>query len=69
MSYSYFLFAYAGPFVALAVIYLIWAYTAFRWREKNPRYYEWVCKANGWLPKIIVSILIAGFVLNLFDVL
>jgi len=68
MNYLYFLFTYAGPFIALSLLYLLWAYTAFRWQETSPNYYKWVCKVNEWLPKIIVSILVFGFISYLLGV-
>lgn len=66
MKYLNFLLVYAGPFIALGLIYLFLAYTAYRWEDKHPNYYRWVGRVNDWLPKIGAFVVIGGFVLYLF---
>lgn len=68
MSYLMFLLSYAGPFIALAILYLLWAYTAHYWSERHPTYYKWVVKVNDWLPKIGAFVVITGFILYLFGI-
>ncbi|WP_340011751.1 hypothetical protein MHI32_01380 [Paenibacillus sp. FSL H7-0690] len=49
------------PFVMIAILYLIWAYSANRLKDKFPKYFQLCGRINNHLPKIIAFGVIVWF--------
>lgn len=65
-GYFGFILAYAGPFVAAAAIFLLWAWTSYKLKERFPAYYEWCIRVYDNLPKITGFLLIAALIYLFF---
>lgn len=49
------------PFIFIAIVYLFWAYSANKLKDKFPGYYKMCGRINNHLPKIIAFGVIAWF--------
>lgn len=52
---------YAWPFILLALIYLVWGYSAYKLKDKFPRYYALCGIVSDHLPKVIAFFIIVWF--------
>lgn len=64
-GYMVFLLAYAGPFIGLAILYLVWAHTAAKLQHRYPGLYAFAEKMHNNLPKIS-AVIIIGVVIIMF---
>lgn len=65
-GYFTFIFAYAGPWITAAIVFLIWALTSYMVRHRFPAYYEWCIRVYDNLPKIAGFLIIATFIYLMF---
>lgn len=61
-GYFGFLIAYVGPFIGAAALFLIWAWSAYKLRDRYPKYYNWCLGTYNNLPKVVGVIIIIVFV-------
>jgi hypothetical protein len=66
MGYWEFIFWYAGPFIGLGLIYLLWVWSAYTLENRFPKYYKFCQKANDYLPKIVGFIILVLFLFFYF---
>lgn len=60
-GYLGFLLAYAGPFIAVALLMLAWFYAAWKLEGRYPRFYKFTERAYNNLPQLgaVVIIVVA----------
>lgn len=52
------MFAYAFPFILIALLFILWAWSGYKLRFKYPKYYEFNLKVFNNFPKILPYIIV-----------